>query len=344
MDVLYTLINVILPLVAHWCPCVEAQNPGDIRLVGGGSANSGRVEVFLSSNQQWSTICDCSFGGAADVVCYQFNHTYSASSQRNSVKLMNKSLKKAGKPLIKNATSGTPISLTDVDCGSIYSRPLVTTHILQCDYKLVEEGSECTHDDDLAVVCDTEADRAYNSEVRLVGGGASSVGTLEIYLNKKWGNVCFRAQGFHQATADTVCRQMGYTHASEFKGTGNKTAEVVWLKDVACDSIHSCLNACFEKQEFNETTCPGGTYVAVQCSFVPARKIDVRGFFGNPVMCSLQRRYTKTPAYFVAILSVSSIFWIISSAAIIVLAVCFSSKKCPCYKLRRKRTTYTPIN
>lgn len=343
MDNFYTVISVLLTLMAHMCLSVNGDNPGDIRLVGGSSPNSGRVEVFLSSRQQWSTICDRNFAGAADTVCHQFNHTHSL--QGTSVKLMNQYLKEAGKPLVKNETSDTPIGIRDVDCNPSYSTPPVMTHILQCNYKVLEEGSECTHEDDLAVICDTEAQtrRPYNSEVRLAGGEASSNGTLEVYLQGKWGNVCFN--GFQQTTADTVCRQMGYTHSSNLRGTNNKTADVVWLKDITCDSTHSCLNDCFEKQKFNETTsCTDGGYVEIQCSFIPARKANIKDFFGNPVRCSLQRRYSKTPAYFVAILSVSSIFWIITSTTIVFLAVCCSNRKCPCYKLRQKRTTYTSIN
>lgn len=338
MAALFYTSNVILVLVAHWCPSTRAQSQGDVRLVGGSSENLGRVEVFFK--KQWGTICDRNFAGAADTICYQFNHTH--SSQGTSVGLMNKALKEGGEPLIEKVKGSTPIALRDADCGPIYSNPLVTTHILQCDYLVVEEVSECSHDDDLAVVCDIETEKAYNSEVRLVGGNVNSIGTLEIYLHKQWGNACFK--GFRQTTADTVCRQLGYTHAKHFFKTDKSTAKIVWLKDVTCETSYPCLNNCFGKHKFNETTCSDGTYAAVQCSFEPAQ-VGGRGFFGNAVMCSLQRRYSKTPTYFVAILSVSSVFWIVSSAAIIVLAVCCSVKKCPCYKLKRKsNSTYTSIN
>lgn len=331
----YTLS--ILVLVAHWWPSTKAQSEGDVRLVGGSSENLGRVEVFF--RDRWGTICDRNFAGAADTICHQLNHT--RSSQGTSVGLMNKSLKERGEPQIEKVTGGAPIALRDVDCGPIYSNPLVTTHILQCDYLVVVEGSsECSHDDDLAVVCDIDStEKAYNSEVRLVGGNASSNGTLEIYLHNKWGNACFKE--FQMETAHTVCRQLGYTHAQHFSETNKGTARAVWLRDVTCKTSYPCLYNCFGKHKFNETAC---AYAVVQCSF-EHDQVYGRDYFGNAVMCSLQRRYSKTPAYFVAILSVSSVFWVVSSAAIIVLAVCCSVKRCPCYKLKKKSSsTCAPIN
>ena len=59
----------------------------------------------------------------------------------------------------------------------------------------------------------------YRGQVRLVGGdgvgnnGSSSVssGRVEVHQVKTWGTVC--KNGFNQAAADSVCRQLGYTNA-----------------------------------------------------------------------------------------------------------------------------------
>lgn len=333
--VFYTL-GVILVLMSQCCLLSWAQSQGDIRLVGGSSTNLGRVEVFFK--EQWSTICDRNFAGVADTVCHQLNH--SQSLKGTSVRLMNKSLKEDGDLEISNMTDGAVIALMDMECGPIYSVPLVTTHILQCEYKSVTGQSECSHDDDLAVLCNVETTvNPYNSEVRLVGGNFSSNGTLEIYLSEQWGNVCF--EGFQQTTANTVCRQLGYTHAEHFK-TEKNTTPIVWLKDVDCKATaHPCLNNCFGKHTVNKTTCSDDSFVALQCSFELIR-VDTSNFFGNAVMCSLQRKYSKTPAYFVAIVTVSSLFWIASSTVVVIVAVCCTVKRCPCYKLKRDNT-YAPI-
>ena len=46
--------------------------------------------------------------------------------------------------------------------------------------------------------------------VRLVEGNYSSEGQLEVYYNGQWGTVCVNWQ-FEEATADVVCKQLGYT-------------------------------------------------------------------------------------------------------------------------------------
>lgn len=341
---------------------VWAQSEGDLRLVGRENSGSlGRVEVFWKG--QWGTICDRNYNGVAGTVCYQLNQSVGKSWALNAtnVKRMNKSLKENRQELIMDSTNGTKIALRDVDCGPIYSVPPVMLHILQCDYTVMEEGSAggCSHDDDLAVHCETTSvdnyrddddddvdDSAYTSEVRLVGGNFSSIGTLEVYLNQTWGNVCYK--GFEQASADTVCRQMGYTHAQHFFQTTKKTKRVVWLKESKstfnCSGTpHPCLYFCFKsgrhgKLEFNHTTCPDGQYMAVQCAFDPQKRDKDKGKdkegteFGNPVKCALQRRYSKTPAYVVAIMSASGCFWTITSATIVIVAVSLGIKSCPCYR------------
>ena len=350
------------------------QSEGDLRLVGRESSGSlGRVEVFWKG--KWGTICDRNYNGVAGTVCYQLNQSVRKSRALNatSVKRMNKSLKENQQELITDSSNGAEIVLRDVDCGPIHSVPPVMLHILQCNYTVVEGGSArggCSHDDDLAVHCaitsvisdytsgesdndDASNSDLYASEVRLVGGNFSSIGTLEVYLNQKWGNVCYK--GFEQASADTICRQMGYTHAQRFFPTTENTTGVVWLKESKSAFNCSgqpwpCLYYCFKggdrrgKLDFNRTTCPDGRYVAVQCSFDP-RKRDEEGFqFGNPVKCALQRKFSKTPAYVVAIMSASGCFWTITSAIIVIVAISFGVKSCPCYRLNRKNDFYSSIN
>lgn len=330
-------VGFLFLLLSQCCLSAWSQSQGDVRLVGGNVTNLGRVQVFFKN--QWGTICDRNFAGAANVICHQLNYTYGTQALQGT---STKSLKEEGGHQIENITNSTLIALMDVDCGPIESIPPVTLHILECDYKSGGQlESECSHEDDLAILCETDSTQSpYNSEVRLVGGNFSSIGTLEVYLNKKWGNVCY--QGFNQAVADTVCRQIGYTHAERFFGAEKATSKIAWLKDITCVSSQPCLNSCFNEDQFNQTSCLDGVFAAVQCSFDTDQ--EKNGMFGNPIRCSLQKRYSKTPAYFVAILSVSSLFWVLSSVAVIVMAACFSTKKCPCYKLRDDFYTQVTAN
>lgn len=58
-------------------------------------------------------------------------------------------------------------------------------------------------------------DSPYNGQVRLIGFNNHtmlSYGRVEVFQNGWWGTVC--NEGFTQAGADSVCRQLGYTGAT----------------------------------------------------------------------------------------------------------------------------------
>ena len=59
-------------IIFHFCiaPC----SIGDIRLVGGGVPNEGRVEICM--NNVWGTVCDDGWGSTdATVVCRQLGYS-----------------------------------------------------------------------------------------------------------------------------------------------------------------------------------------------------------------------------------------------------------------------------
>lgn len=332
---LYFALRAIL--LSELSKSALAQTQGDIRLVGSPERHFGRVEMFFRN--QWSTLCDHNYGGSANVICYQLNLvTSSAQYPGTSTDAMNKALKMDSEFQIKNMTNAsTAIFIRDLDCGAILSRPLDKIHILRCDYELVEPGTECTHGDDLAVFCNNSVTQAltrealYDSEVRLLGGNFTSSGTLEINMKDEWGGFCFN--DFPRLAADTACRQLGYTHAEILASTSETSANFAWFGGISCGKeAQACLSECFSKNMANTTSCPGDIYVTLQCGFNLTKTESSPS--GNPIMCELQKKYSKIPAFFFAIMSVFSGFWLVMTTIIITTAICCSVKRCPCYKLK----------
>lgn len=60
----------------------------------------------------------------------------------------------------------------------------------------------------LALVCGQAAAQS-NGDIRLVGGGNSHSGRLEIFLNNVWGTVCYDTVS--PGAAQAACRQLGYS-------------------------------------------------------------------------------------------------------------------------------------
>ena len=83
------------------------------------------------------------------------------------------------------------------------------------------------------------------ASVRLVDGGSSNEGRVEVYFNNEWGRVC--GDRWDDNDAKVVCRQLGlpaenataYVNAQLGEGTGN-----ILLDEVQCTGSESALNEC----------------------------------------------------------------------------------------------------
>ena len=51
--------------------------------------------------------------------------------------------------------------------------------------------------------------------MRVVDGPSNNLGRVEVYLNGVWGTVCGVVTQFSRASAEVICRQLGYTTWSD---------------------------------------------------------------------------------------------------------------------------------
>ncbi|XP_030836658.1 scavenger receptor cysteine-rich domain-containing group B protein-like [Strongylocentrotus purpuratus] len=100
--------------------------------------------------------------------------------------------------------------------------------------------------------------------VRLVGGRRPGEGRVEIYHHGIWGTVCDDFWDIREA--DVVCRQLGFSGASEpmrggVFGMGNSR---IHLDDVTCEGTEKVLSNC-SHAPWNDHNCLHGEDAGVIC-------------------------------------------------------------------------------
>jgi len=112
---------------------IRAQQDGEVRIVGGGTAtNGGRIEVYIATNSQWTTICNDGWDiRDADVVCRQLGYPRAIAEVRDSNTF---------------GMGNGSILLSEVNClGN-------ETMILNCP--LTKSNTiNCNHQEDVGVYC-----------------------------------------------------------------------------------------------------------------------------------------------------------------------------------------------
>ncbi|XP_053380060.1 deleted in malignant brain tumors 1 protein-like [Mercenaria mercenaria] len=217
-----------------------------VRLVGGSSQYTGRVEVLY--NGTWGTVCDDYFTNkAAKVVCSML-HYPSAGAYK----------------VTRGGWSNPPtkIWLDNLVCTGNESS------IANCRHN--NWGSNnCGHNEDIGVFCTATTTPATTPTtrlppstpspssvfVRLVGGSNAYDGRVEVYAFNQWGTVC--DDQWNSSSANVVCGMLGYqrtgaaARSSAYFGQGSGQ---IWLDNVHCHG-----------NERSIATCPANAWGAHNC-------------------------------------------------------------------------------
>ncbi|XP_078578238.1 scavenger receptor cysteine-rich domain-containing protein DMBT1-like [Branchiostoma floridae x Branchiostoma japonicum] len=242
-------------MVAIWVPLLvmvflcgtgvigQAYDTADrIRLVGGGTADEGRLEVRPADSSFWGTVCDDEFGmNDATVACRTLGYA-SALAYYGSA----------------HYGQGS---------GDIYMDDLACTgnenSLFDCSYAGWGVDN-CGHGEDVGVVCShvNPADR-----IRLVGGGTSDEGRLEVRPagSYSWGTVC--DDGFDINDATVACRTLGYISTVTYYGSAHygQGSGDTYMDDLACSGNENSLFDC-SYSGWGVENCGHSEDVGVVCS------------------------------------------------------------------------------
>ena len=314
---------------------------GEVRLTGLHSTRAGRIEVFL--NGKWGSVNtrldesdkkkQLAYG---KTVCFQINKYFGgdATIYTGTVNSVNELLEDAGEETIVTNGLTSHISMYDVDCNMTGGIP---EHILRCSYKK-PDGSRKDSGNDLAVVCEANAEefhQSYIGQIRLVSKEDVNEGILEIYAGSYWGNVC--SKDFDQNSANTACRQLGYTNAKDFSAVStddSPSGYTVWLSSVSCgeNNTNLCLWNCLSYFKANlfyrniSTICSSKSYVEVNCEF-EVDKVDrtVAPYIGNACQLPPLKPSILLWIVFIGVLLAVVLVVLVVIAAIVVGCCCLSA-------------------
>ena len=102
----------------------------------------------------------------------------------------------------------------------------------------------------------------YLCTVKLVDGGSSSEGRVEVYYNGRWGTVC--NDGWNDNYASLVCAQLGFGSSGQLADFGAGTGSVL-LEKVLCFLNDTVLASCGHYGVGITIRCNHNDDVGVKC-------------------------------------------------------------------------------
>ncbi|XP_038061748.1 uncharacterized protein LOC119732362 [Patiria miniata] len=213
-------------------PTVDVNPPSSVvRLVNGITIYEGRVEMFVEGS--WVTFCGYTFNwNAANVVCRQLGY-------QNVISVSDYGA--YGQGVGNNV---------NVNCHGLESS------ILDCRFDPVYN---CRHILDAGVNCSGP------DTIRLVNGGSSNEGRVEVLYQDEWGTVC--DDGWDLNDANVVCRMLyGYPSASNAWSSAHfgQGSGRIMLDDVNCQGNESSLAEC-QHRGWLSHDCGHGEDAGVTC-------------------------------------------------------------------------------
>ncbi|KAI6658615.1 Scavenger receptor cysteine-rich protein type 12 isoform X1 [Oopsacas minuta] len=224
-----------------------------VRLVGGNTSRSGRVEVYYSSI--WGSVCDDYWSQAdARVVCNMLGYSPIGARAVGTARF--------------GSTTG-PIWLDDVQCDG-YEAEL--SDCVRSDFS----EHNCDHSEDAGVICQPDAPVDYVDMVRLGGGGVPFEGRVEVKLDGDtiWGSVC--GYGFTYADASVICKQLGYPAVTQFSTSSIfKTNSDPTIVSLGCRGNEDQISECHIQLSESASSCDSNQ-AGVTCSLYAPTRYPVR--------------------------------------------------------------------
>ncbi|XP_067248162.1 scavenger receptor cysteine-rich type 1 protein M130-like [Chanodichthys erythropterus] len=207
-----------------------------VRLVGGHSRCSGRVEVHHRG--QWGTMCGVGWDMAeAAVVCRELDCGEPVDALSDAY------FGPGSGPIWTNRSLCTGSESTLKNCGSV-------------DWGFYD----CDHTKDAGVIC---------SGLRLIGKSSCS-GRLEIHDDQTWVSVC--AAAFDQQDAEVVCRELDCGAPVQVLGEDafGKGDAQMWTQEIQCRGNESQIHLC--PKSLHKNSCSHDNDLGLFC----ADKTNVR--------------------------------------------------------------------